>query len=103
MRVLTMYCQNNACVHARLYAFACMGRKPKARRSRYGAWLHFLRQANDMTQQQVAKKAGIPRTTLMHLERTGKLTGRNQILKLAGIYRVSVQKLLRAEKLPKQK
>ena len=56
-----------------------------------------------MTQQQVAKKAGIPRTTLMHLERTGKLTGRNQILKLAGIYRVSVQKLLRAEKLPKQK
>jgi transcriptional regulator with XRE-family HTH domain len=80
-----------------------MGRKPKARRNRYGAWLHFLRQAKDLSQAEVAKKAGIPRTTLMHWERTGNLTGRNHILKLAAIYGVSLQKLLRPEKLPKKK
>ncbi len=80
-----------------------MGRKPKARRSRYGAWLHFLRQAKDFSQEDVSKKTGIPRTTLMHWERTGKLAGRSHIIKLAGIYGVSVQKLLRVEKPPKQK
>jgi transcriptional regulator with XRE-family HTH domain len=80
-----------------------MGRKPKKRRNPYGAWLHFLRQAKDLSQEEVSKKAGIPRTTLMHWERTGKLAGRNDIIKLAGIYGVSVQKLLRVEKLPKQK
>jgi HTH-type transcriptional regulator/antitoxin HipB len=75
-----------------------MGRKPKARRSSYGAWLHFLRQEKELSQEEVAKRSGIPRTTLMYWERTGNLAGRMQILKLAKIYGVSLQKLLRVEK-----
>jgi transcriptional regulator with XRE-family HTH domain len=51
-----------------------------------------------MTQDEVAKKTGIPRTTLMYWERTGNLAGRTQILRLARAYRVPVHKLLRAEK-----
>jgi transcriptional regulator with XRE-family HTH domain len=74
-----------------------MGRKPKTRRNSYGAWLHFLRKEKGLTQDEVAKKTGIPRTTLMYWERTGNLAGRTQILRLARAYRVPVQKLLRAE------
>jgi transcriptional regulator with XRE-family HTH domain len=75
-----------------------MGRKPKTRRNFYGAWLHFLRREMELSQAEVSKRSGIPRTTLMYWERTGNLTGRKQILKLAKIYKVSVQKLLRVEK-----
>jgi transcriptional regulator with XRE-family HTH domain len=75
-----------------------MGRKPKTRRNSFGAWLHFLRQERELSQTEVSKLAGIPRTTLMYWERSGNMAGREQILKLAKIYGVSVQKLLRAEK-----
>jgi transcriptional regulator with XRE-family HTH domain len=75
-----------------------MGRKPKARRNSYGAWLHFLRQEKELSQEEVARRSGIPRTTLMYWERTGNLAGRVQILKLSKIYKVSVQKLLRVER-----
>ncbi len=73
-----------------------MGRKPNTRRNAYGAWLHFLRKEKGLSQEEVAKLSGIPRTNLMYWERTGRLVGRKQILKLAKIYKVSVSKLLRA-------
>jgi transcriptional regulator with XRE-family HTH domain len=85
----------------RRLCFTRMGRKPKKRRNSYGAWLHYLRVEKGLTQAEVAKLAGVPRTTLMHWERTGNLTGRKHIIKLARIYGVSVQKLLRVEKFPK--
>ncbi len=74
---------------------ARMGRKPKARRNRYGAWLHLLRTEKDLSQEEVSRKTGIPRTTLMYWERTGNLAGRKQILRLAKVYGVTVGKLLR--------
>jgi transcriptional regulator with XRE-family HTH domain len=73
-----------------------MGRKAKTRRNRYGAWLHYLRRSKALSQEAVSKKTGIPRTTLMFWERTGKLPWRKEILKLAKLYRVPVQKLLRS-------
>jgi transcriptional regulator with XRE-family HTH domain len=75
-----------------------MGRKPKKPRNAYGAWLHYLRKEKNLSQDEVSKTTGIPRTTLMYWERTGNLAGRKQILRLAKIYRVPVQKLLRVEK-----
>jgi len=75
-----------------------MGRKAKTRRNAYGAWLHFLRREKNLTQAEAAKGSGIPRTTLMHWERTGNLTGRREILRLAKTYGVRVERLLRAEK-----
>jgi transcriptional regulator with XRE-family HTH domain len=75
-----------------------MGRKPKTRRNRYGAWLHLLRNDKNLTQDQVSKQTGIPRTTLMYWERTGNLGGREKILKLAKTYGISVQKLLLADR-----
>jgi transcriptional regulator with XRE-family HTH domain len=75
-----------------------MGRTPKTRRNPYGAWLLLLRKEKGLSQEEVAKQSGIPRTTLMYWERSGNITGRKQILKLAKIYGVSVQKLLRVEK-----
>jgi len=83
-----------------VYAYA-MGRKPKARRHPYGAWLYLLRKEKQLTQAAVSKQSGIPRSNLMYWERSGNLIGRKQILKLAKIYGVSVQKLLRIEK-PRQ-
>jgi transcriptional regulator with XRE-family HTH domain len=80
-----------------------MGRKPKTRRNAYGAWLHFLRKEKNLTQGEAAKKTGIPRTTLMHWERTGKLAGRKEILRLAKTYSIPVQRLLRAEKFRPEK
>lgn len=74
-----------------------MGRKPKTRRNRYGAWLHYLRRSKELSQEAVSKKTGIPRTTLMFWERTGKLPWRKELLKLAKLYRVPVQKLLRPQ------
>ncbi|HEV2327612.1 MAG TPA: helix-turn-helix transcriptional regulator [Verrucomicrobiae bacterium] len=75
-----------------------MGRTPKTRRNRYGAWLFLLRKESKLSQQEVARRTGIPRTNLMYWERTGNLIGRKQILKLAQLYDVSIEKLLRPEK-----
>ncbi len=72
-----------------------MGRRPKKRRNPYGAWLHYLRKERGLTQDEVSKLTGVPRTTLMYWERTGNLIGRKQIIKLANVYRVSLAELLR--------
>ena len=74
-----------------------MGRKPTARRDPYGAWLYHLRQEQKLTQQQLAKRAGVPQTTLAYWERTGRLTGRKIILQLSAALGVSVSKLLRPD------
>lgn len=76
-----------------------MGRKPKARRKAYGAWLHYLRREAKLTQDEAAKVTGIPRTTLTTWERTGDMPGRKEIFRLAKAYRVSIQRLLRTDKL----
>ena len=78
-----------------------MGRRPKARRNSYGAWLHYLRREAKLTQEEAAEATGIPRTTLTTWERTGDLPGRSEIVKLAKAYRISIPRLLRAEKLEK--
>lgn len=75
-----------------------MGRRPEKRRNRYGAWLHFLRKERGLTQVEVSRLTGLPRTTLMYWERTGNLAGREEIIMLAKAYRVSLAKLLRSEK-----
>ncbi len=75
-----------------------MGRKPKTRRNPYGAWLFLLRKEKGLSQDEVSKKTGIPRTNLMYWERSGNLAGRKQIIKLAKLYGISVGKLLRLEK-----
>ena len=75
-----------------------MGRKPKTPRNQYGAWLFLLRKEKGFSQEEVAKKTGIPRTNLMYWERSGNLVGRKQIMKLAKLYGVSVEELLRSEK-----
>jgi transcriptional regulator with XRE-family HTH domain len=75
-----------------------MGRKPKARRDAYGAWLHHLRIEKHLTQDQVAKLTGVPQTTLAYWERTGNLPGRQVIIKLAKTLGVSVSDLLRLDK-----
>jgi transcriptional regulator with XRE-family HTH domain len=74
-----------------------MGRRPKGRRSSYGAWLHHLRREAKLTQEEAAKLTGIPRTTLTTWERTGDMHGRREIFRLARAYRVSIQRLLRTE------
>lgn len=76
-----------------------MGRKPKARRNTYGAWLHYLRREAKLTQEEAAHLTGIPRTTLTTWERTGELPGRREIFRLAKAYRVSIPRLLRTAKL----
>jgi transcriptional regulator with XRE-family HTH domain len=78
-----------------------MGRKPKARRNSYGAWLHYLRKEAELTQEEAARLTGIPRTTLTTWERTGDMPGRKEIFRLAKVYRVSIQRLLRIEKIGK--
>lgn len=75
-----------------------MGRKLKVRRDAYGAWLHHLRVERDLTQEELAKLLGIPRTTLAHWERTGNLAGRVVILKMAATFGIPVIKLLRPKK-----
>jgi transcriptional regulator with XRE-family HTH domain len=74
-----------------------MGRKPKSPRNPYGAWLFLLRKEKGLSQDEVSKKTGIPRTNLMYWERSGNLVGRKQIIKLAKLYGISVEKLLRLE------
>jgi transcriptional regulator with XRE-family HTH domain len=75
-----------------------MGRKPKARRDPYGAWLQQLRRERKLTQQELAKLAGVPQTTLAYWEKTGRLAGRQIILRLASVLDVSLNKLLRPER-----
>lgn len=75
-----------------------MGRKPKARRDAYGAWLQHLRRERKLTQQELAKRAGVPQTTLAYWEKTGRLTGRQIILRLASALDISLNKLLRPDR-----
>ncbi len=72
-----------------------MGRKPKERRNRYGAWLSHLRDQKGLSQDELSELTGVPQSTLAYWERTGKLTGRETIFKLAEALGVSVEKLLR--------
>jgi len=75
-----------------------MGRKPKARRDSYGAWLQYLRRERRLTQQALAKEIGVPQTTLAYWERSGKLPGRRVILRLSETLNVPLRKLLRQGK-----
>jgi transcriptional regulator with XRE-family HTH domain len=72
-----------------------MGRKPKERRDRYGAWLNHLRKQKGLSQDELSALTGVPQSTLAYWEKTGKLTGRETIFKLAKALDVSVEKLLR--------
>lgn len=72
-----------------------MGRKPKERRNRYGAWLHHLRSQKNLSQDALSKMTGVPQSTLAYWERTGTLTGRETIFKIAKALDVSVEELLR--------
>jgi transcriptional regulator with XRE-family HTH domain len=72
-----------------------MGRKPKNRRNRYGAWLHHLRREKGLSQDALSKKTGVPQSTLAYWEKTGKLAGRETIIKIAEALEVSVEDLLR--------
>ena len=75
-----------------------MGRKPKVRRDSYGAWLFYLRKEWGLSQQELSKITGIPQSTLVYWERSGKLTGREIIIKMAKAFGVSMQKLMRVVK-----
>ena len=82
-----------------LAAYAdCMGRKPKARRDSYGAWLHLLRTEKGLSQDALCETIGVPQSTWAYWERTGKFAGRDVIIKTANALGVSVEELLRAEK-----
>jgi transcriptional regulator with XRE-family HTH domain len=72
-----------------------MGRIPKERRDRYGAWLNHLRKQKGLSQDELSVLTGIPQSTLAYWEKTGKLAGRETIFKLAKALDVSVVKLLR--------
>lgn len=74
-----------------------MGRKAKARRDPYGAWLHYLRTKEKLTQQELSRLTGIPQRTIAYWERSGKLAGRDVIFKLARALGVSVPELLRVK------
>ena len=74
-----------------------MGRKPKARRDPYGAWLLHLRKEKSLTQQSLADTAKIPQRNIAYWERTGKLKGRKEIFALAKALGVSVNELLRGK------
>jgi transcriptional regulator with XRE-family HTH domain len=73
-----------------------MGRKPKERRNRYGAWLHHLRSQKGLSQDALSKMTGVPQSTLAYWEKTGKLAGRETIIKIAKALGVSIEELLRA-------
>lgn len=72
-----------------------MGRKPKARRDPYGAWLLHLRKEKGLSQDQLSKVIGVPQQTWAYWEQTGKLAGRDVVLKVANALGVSVTELLR--------
>jgi transcriptional regulator with XRE-family HTH domain len=73
-----------------------MGRKPKERRNRYGAWLQHLRTQKGLSQEALSDLTGVPQSTLAYWEKTGKLTGRETIVKIAKALDVSIEELLRA-------
>ena len=75
-----------------------MGRRPKARRAAYGAWLHHLRVEKGLSQQEVADFIGVRRSTVSYWERTGKLVGRETVLRMASVFGISVTKLLRVDR-----
>ena len=77
---------------------AFMGRKPKERREPYGAWLQHLRKEKGLSQQDLARIAGVAQSTLVYWERSGKLTGREIIIKMAKALGVSMQTLMRVGK-----
>lgn len=79
------------------YDISRMGRKPKARRDPYGAWLLHLREEKGLTQHGLAKVAKMPQRNIAYWERTGKLKGRKEILALAEALGVSVTELLRVK------
>ena len=72
-----------------------MGRKPKERRNRYGAWLHHLRVRNGLSQDELSKITGVPQSTLAYWEKSGKLAGRDTIIKVAKALGVTIEELLR--------
>jgi transcriptional regulator with XRE-family HTH domain len=72
-----------------------MGRKPKERRNRYGAWLQHLRTEKGLSQDALSKMTGVPQSTLAYWEKSGKLSGRETIIKIAEALGVSVEELLR--------
>lgn len=72
-----------------------MGRKPKARRDPYGAWLLHLRKEKGLSQDELSEMIGVPQQTWAYWEQTGKLVGRDVILKTANALGVSVMELLR--------
>jgi transcriptional regulator with XRE-family HTH domain len=74
-----------------------MGRKPKARRDSYGAWLQLLRKRRKLSQDELSTLTGVPQTTLAYWETTGNLKGRKTILKMAKALGVSVEELLRVD------
>jgi len=74
-----------------------MGRTPKTRRAKYGAWLHHLRKQKGLSQDELSEITGVPQSTLAYWEKTGKLTGRETIFKLAKALGVSVRALLRED------
>ena len=74
-----------------------MGRKPKNRRDKYGAWLQHLRKEKGLSQHALSEMTGVPQSTLAFWERTGKLAGRETIFKMAKALGVSVNKLLRED------
>jgi len=75
-----------------------MGRKPKARRDSYGAWLLHLRKERGLSQDELSRLTGVPQTTLAYWETSGNLVGRKVILKLAKALGASVDELLRVDK-----
>jgi transcriptional regulator with XRE-family HTH domain len=79
-----------------------MGRKPKERRSRYGAWLHHLRGQKGLSQDELSRMTGVPQSTLAYWEKTGKLVGRETIIRIAKALGVSVEELLRADDKPEK-
>jgi transcriptional regulator with XRE-family HTH domain len=74
-----------------------MGRKPNTRRDAYGAWLYHLRREKGLTQEELAREMGVPRSNLAYWERSGNLTGRKIILRMAKSLGVSVSELLRVK------
>jgi len=74
-----------------------MGRRANARRNTYGAWLHHLRSEKGLTQEEISRLVGVPRSTLAYWERSGNLVGRKTLLKLAEALGVSVGHLLRED------
>lgn len=68
------------------------------RRGAFVTWLQQLRRERKLTQQELAKLAAVPQTTLAYWERTGRLAARHIILRLASVLDVSLNKLMRPDR-----